>query len=61
MAKLSIPVYNGSGEGREFGVTRLNKTKPKYQNENEIPERTIKNIGNESNLHLWHWFLVLFW
>ena len=37
------------------------ETKPKYRNETEIPKRTIKNIGKESNLHLYHWFLVLFW
>ena len=37
-------------------VPRLTETKPKYQNETEIPKRTIENIGKESNLHLWHWF-----
>ena len=44
-----------------YGVTRLTETKPKYRNETEIRKRTIKNIGKESNLHLWHWFLVLLW
>ena len=42
-------------------VPRLTETKPKYRNETEIPKRTIKNIGKESNLHLYHWFLVSFW
>ena len=44
-----------------IGVPRLTETKPKYRNETEIPKRSIKSIGKESNLHLWHWFLVLFW
>ena len=33
-----------------FRVTRLTETK--YRNETEIPKRTIKNVGKESNLHL---------
>ena len=57
--KFRLKSTKDYGRDVENWVTRPTETK--YRDETDIPKRTIKNIRKESNLNLWHWFLVLYW